>query len=92
MLKRELGNSKNSKDLWLPFTEFQFIDASERALGWRWIFDTLSIPDIRTTSTYIFSDTGYQEVTLIVEDQYGCFDTLTQKVDVVQTSVFFQRR
>lgn len=71
------------------FTEFQFMDASERALGWNWIFDTLSIPDIRPFTNYVFSDTGYQKVTLIVEDQYGCFDTLTQKVDVIPPQTYF---
>ncbi len=71
------------------FKEFQFMDASERALGWNWIFDTLSIPDIRPASTYVFSDTGSHEVTLIVEDQYGCFDTLTQSVGVVPLQTYF---
>ena len=71
------------------FTEFQFMDASERSLGWNWIFDTLSLPDIRREPAYIFPDTGYHDVTLIVEDQYGCFDTLTQRIDVVPPQTYF---
>ena len=71
------------------FTTFQFVDASERALGWNWIFDTLSLPDIRQEPNHVFPDTGYHKVTLIVEDQYGCFDTLTHLVDVVAPQTYF---
>ncbi len=71
------------------FTEYQFTDASERALGWNWIFDTFSVPDIRREPAHVFLDTGYHNVVLIVEDQYGCFDTLTQRVDVVPPQTYF---
>jgi len=71
------------------FTAFQFTNTSERSLGWNWIFDTLSLPDIRQEPAYSFPDTGYHDVTLIVEDQYGCFDTLTQRIDVVSPQTYF---
>jgi len=71
------------------FTAFQFTNTSERSLGWNWIFDTLSLPDIRQEPAYSFPDTGYRDVTLIVEDQYGCFDTLTQRIDVVSPQTYF---
>jgi len=71
------------------FAQLQFLDASERALAWNWIFDTLSVPDIRREPSYIFPDTGYHDVVLMVEDQYGCFDTLTQRVDVVPPQTYF---
>ena len=80
---------------WLPspdpeeFSQVQFLDASERALAWNWIFDTLSLSDIRREPSYIFPDTGYHDVVLMVEDQYGCFDTLTQRVDVVPPQTYF---
>jgi len=80
---------------WMPsadpeqFAQLQFLDASERALGWNWIFDTLSVPDIRREPSYIFPDTGYHDVVLMVEDQYGCFDTLTQRVDVIPPQTYF---
>ncbi len=71
------------------FTEFEFIDSSERALNWNWIFDTLSQPDIRRAPIYNFPDTGYHNVILIVEDQYGCFDTLTQGIDIMTPQTYF---
>lgn len=71
------------------FTEVQFIDESQRALGLNWIFDTLSPPDFRSDPSYVFPDTGNHQVRLIVEDQYGCFDTLTQSIGIIPLQTYF---
>ncbi len=63
-------------------------DKSERAVSWRWFFDELDSTWVQDP-TYVFADTGQHTVRLIVQDFYGCVDTMLQIVDVIPQVTYF---
>ncbi len=65
-----------------------FVDNSERAVSWKWIFDDTDSFFV-SNPMYTFSDTGLHEVKLTIEDIYGCTDTLSKKIDVVPHVTFY---
>ena len=69
-------------------SEVIFTDFSNRAEAWDWKFNEIS-ESFTQQANYIFSDTGIQSITLIVTDQYGCQDSITQWLDVVPKTSYF---
>ncbi len=58
----------------------QFEDLSERAVSWNWSFPDELIIDQHPEWTFKTADT--YEVSLQVEDQYGCIDSMLQLIEV----------
>ncbi len=69
-------------------SSIDLMDKSERAVSWRWFFDQRDSTWMQDP-TYIFADTGQHTVELIVQDFYGCADTMLQIVDVVPQVTYF---
>jgi gliding motility-associated-like protein len=60
--------------------------------NWNWNFgDVTSITDVSTSQnpSYQYPGAGANTVTLIVTNQYGCMDTATQVIDVIDDFVFY---
>ncbi len=68
--------------------EVTFTDFSNRAEAWEWKFNEIS-ESFSQQANYIFPDTGIQSITLIVTDQYGCRDSISQWLDVVPKTSYF---
>jgi len=69
-----------------------FIDKSTGATSWRWNFgDTTTTGDTSTVQnpTYNYPDTGCYNVTLILENQYGCTDTIVKPVCIIDISSIY---
>lgn len=64
------------------------IDNSERAVQWKWLFDGINSSCIQEP-TYTYVDTGMHSIQLIVQDIYGCLDSMLQIVDVVPGENYF---
>ncbi|MCB0704846.1 MAG: PKD domain-containing protein [Saprospiraceae bacterium] len=63
-------------------------EVSIDAVFWDWYIDSTRIgtkPEIN----YVFQDTGWHDITLIVNNAVGCLDTLTRRVDVVPEIRYF---
>ncbi|MDX1684917.1 MAG: gliding motility-associated C-terminal domain-containing protein [Saprospiraceae bacterium] len=64
-------------------------DISVNSTGREWLLENYAIY-YDSTFTYTFTDTGMNQVRLIVVDRFGCADTLTRSVDVVPfNSLYF---
>ncbi len=68
--------------------EVNLSDFSERAAQWRWFFDDTDSIWMQEP-TYVFADTGFHTIQLIVSDIYGCVDTMVQFVDVAPNVTYF---
>lgn len=66
----------------------ELIDLSENAVNWRWYFDEHDSLWIQNPA-FTFADTGLHTIKLIIEDLYGCSDTLIQIVDVLSEVTYF---
>lgn len=70
-------------------SELTLISDSERAIGWEWYFEEDGLPNILEQTQYVFADTGLQQVMLVVEDQYGCLDSISKNIDILPVSTYF---
>lgn len=61
--------------------EVQFINLSSDAVAYNWLFNEEET-NTAFEPIHTFSDTGFQEVTLIVTHESGCQDSLTQLIDI----------
>ncbi len=59
----------------------KFNDETFDAMQWSWVVEDSAFSD-QSAPFYTFSDTGSYAVKLIVENSYGCIDSLTKIVDV----------
>jgi len=72
-----------------------FTDMSTVAVeitNWNWNFgDLLSTTDVSAIQnpTYMYSLAGFNTVTLIVTNQYGCIDTAEQIIEIIDDFVYF---
>jgi gliding motility-associated-like protein len=70
------------------YQPIQFIDSSLNGYTWKWLFSDNSISnDQNPVHTYPVS--GIYEVTLIVYDNYGCADTITQQINISEANAPF---
>jgi gliding motility-associated-like protein len=65
-----------------------FIEEAIDAVHWDWYINGRRVSD-QPEFEYMFQDTGYQEVTLLVTHEEGCTDTLTQYIDVLPEIRYF---
>lgn len=68
--------------------KFHFISKSIGANTWNWEFGN-SDQSILESPEYIYNDTGYYKVQLIVSNQNKCFDTVFQLIPVFNSFEFF---
>lgn len=73
----------NSFDPVVDFTDLSFEPST-----WFWDFDSDGF-SYEQNPTFVFPDTGLQEVTLIVTHESGCMDTLSQFIDVIPKVTYF---
>ncbi len=64
------------------------MDLSQRAVTWDWFFNDTDSSYMQEP-LYLFSDTGFHEVQLIVTDIYGCKDSLVQLIDIAPLKTYF---
>lgn len=69
-------------------SEVTFYDESEGAKYWEWYFNEIDFSYGREAS-YTFPDTGQQKVLLLVENEFGCIDSLERLVDIVPEITYF---
>ncbi|MCB0431159.1 MAG: gliding motility-associated C-terminal domain-containing protein [Flavobacteriales bacterium] len=65
-----------------------FIDKSSNAITWFWDFGD-STTSTNTNPTHVFADTGCYLVSLFIENQYGCHDTIRRTVCVKDISAIY---
>ncbi len=63
-------------------------DYSLDAITWQWLFDSIEYSYVEEP-IYMFKDTGYHTIRLVVADIYGCTDTMLQIIDVMPTVTYF---
>ena len=83
-------NPASSLSPLVTFTDISTV-ASE-ITNWAWDFgDLLSTTDVSSLQhpTYTYQGAGYNTVTLIVTNQYGCIDTAQQVIQIIDDFVFF---
>ena len=68
--------------------EVDFIDQSEGANQWRWLFPSDQESTLQNPS-FMFPDTGRYEITQIVTHPNGCKDTLTKILDIIPLATYF---
>ncbi len=61
---------------------------SERDIGWEWNINNQDV-FFQENFEYVFADTGFQQISLLVEDQYGCQDSVLKIIDVVPGVSYF---
>jgi len=66
-----------------------FIDSSQSASNYEWIFNQGEATSLLSNPTYTFQDTGFQEITLIVTHESGCQDSITKQLDIPPVVKFF---
>lgn len=66
-----------------------FIDSSQFASTYEWIFNQGEATSFLNNPTYTFQDTGFQEITLIVTHESGCQDSITKQLDIPPIVKFF---
>ncbi len=74
-----------------PFVSFTDL-STVTITNWSWNFgDLTSTSDVSTAQnpSYQYPSTGANTVTLIVTNQFGCVDTATQIVDIIDDFVFY---
>jgi PKD repeat protein len=76
-----------------PSILFNSVDFIDKSLGvvnqWNWIFgDSLGLATTNTTS-FTFNEVGNYDVTLIVNNQYQCSDTIVKTISVLNDYSFF---
>lgn len=89
-------NAPDADFTWLPTTvssaapEARFIPApSDNTLFYNWYFGDDRFPSMAPSPAHHFADTGRHAVTLVVEDRYGCQDSVTHLVDVAPFASYF---
>lgn len=74
-----------------PFVSFTDL-STQLITNWTWDFGdlttTLDVSDIQNPS-YQYPGVGTNYVTLIVMNQFGCTDTITQQIEVIEDYVFY---
>ncbi|MBR9920198.1 MAG: PKD domain-containing protein [Bacteroidetes bacterium] len=55
---------------------------------WDWFIDSVRIGN-KANFNYVLQDTGWQEIKLIVNNEVGCLDTITKRIDVVPEIRYF---
>jgi gliding motility-associated-like protein len=55
--------------------------SSQDVVSWNWDISNLKT-DTNTVSTYLFPETGYYPITLIVSNENNCFDTITYYIQI----------
>ncbi len=69
--------------------EVHFLDYSTGQIdNWLWTFGTIGT-SAQQNPTYVFPDTGYYAVQLIVTNVYGCADTADQTIAIDQIVLFY---
>lgn len=70
-----------------PTLNFHDLSAGS-PISWQWYFDDLDSSTVQNP-TYTFTDTGYFNVQLIIQNQYGCVDDTTLSVRIDPDFVIF---
>ncbi|MFK7772821.1 MAG: PKD domain-containing protein [Saprospiraceae bacterium] len=70
-----------------PEVNFQNL-SSQEVIAWEWSTNQQVFSE-EENPVFIFQDTGYQEVTLTVFDEYNCKDSLTLLLDVIPAATYF---
>jgi gliding motility-associated-like protein len=65
-----------------------FSDKSQFATRWQWFFGSKGYAS-RQNPIFSFRDTGIQRVKLLVNNQWGCIDSMIQFIDVVPLVSYF---
>ena len=79
---------------WLPDLvssfdpEARIYNTSERDIGWKWSINNEDI-SFQENFDHVFADTGMYEVSLLIEDQYGCQDSIVKVIDVIPKTTYF---
>ncbi|MEL6721328.1 MAG: PKD domain-containing protein, partial [Bacteroidota bacterium] len=66
-----------------------FIDSSQFASTYEWIFNRGEATSLMANPTYTFQDTGFQEITLIVTHDSGCQDSISKQIDIPPIVKFY---
>ena len=84
-----VANFKWSPDIISGFDPRAILNSiSERDIGWEWTINNEDI-SFQESFEYVFADTGFHQVALLVEDQYGCKDSIIKTIDVVPGTTYF---
>jgi gliding motility-associated-like protein len=70
-----------------PEVHFQDL-SSQEVIAWEWSTNHQVFSD-EQNPVFVFQDTGYQQVTLTIFDEYNCEDSLTLMLDVIPVSTYF---
>ncbi len=65
-----------------------FIDESIDAVWWGWDFGNGGFAYEQNPS-YVFPDTGWQEIQLVITNEFGCLDTAYRQLDVIPMIRYF---
>ncbi len=65
-----------------------FTDKSLKANSYNWFFDDKDL-DRNQNASYVFQDTGWHNVTLFVRNKSGCVDSVSKRIYVEPTPVFY---
>jgi gliding motility-associated-like protein len=65
-----------------------FTDKSLGANRWQWFFGNQGYSP-RQNPVFSFKDTGIQKIKLLVNNQYGCLDSMVKSLDVIPVVSFF---
>jgi len=66
--------------------KIQFMDESKQAISWSWDFGDTETDDDTSTQknpTYNYSIVGEYDVRLVVEDYFGCVDTIIKTIEIL---------
>ena len=66
----------------------EFFDYSVNPISWQWNFGDGNF-DITSHPTHAYTSTGSYLVSLLIEDDHGCFDSISRTVVVKENSVFY---
>lgn len=79
----DFSTEPNPTDIFKP--NVQFLDLSQGASSWIWNFgDNSNSPDtILQNPIHFYADTGVYIVLLQIENQYGCYDSISKTVTIL---------
>ena len=66
-----------------------FVNLSSGATVWKWNFGDTATSTIQSPASHSYADTGKYQITLIVSNQYSCFDTSHQIIRIEPDWAFF---
>jgi gliding motility-associated-like protein len=81
----DFSSNENCPDMPVSFTDLSDFP-TYNLIGWEWDFGDGTVSSLQNPQ-HSFSQSGNQPVTLIVEGEFGCFDTITKPASVFYNPV-----